>query len=707
MTPLRTVARSFVLVSLLATALLVVGPAVAGADPAEREVDPRWSMIYAIESAEVVAPEQAIREFGSLVPRAVLSPPDSPDVAVKPSTSVTQSEISVAVHPTNPDMVFVSANATPWPVTDVYGTGVYWSTDGGLTWTGNDLGPGGVGNNGDPAAAIRGSDSRMIVGYISSSGGMGADFSTDGGATWQHRTVSAAGSLDKNHLHVDNGPASPYNGNVYNGWTAFAGANSDNIEFSRSTNGGDTWSSAVNISAGVGSGSHDQGINFRTGPGGTVYAFWSIYDSWPSDETAIGMNRSTDGGATWTGEYRAITGIRGHRNTTLPNTSIRRNSFPSGAVDVSGGPNSGNVYVVWTNIGVPGVNTGDADIYCARSTDGGTTFATPVRVNQDVGSSSQWFPWIACDPLTGQLAVVFYDRRDDVTNTQCRAYMAISNDAGATWEDFPVADVSFTPVPISGLAGGYMGDYLGIDISNGRAIPSWCDSRTGNQNCYVSPILVADPDDPNAPSNSAGYSDYTTPTSVALTWTDPTTYVDGTPLGNFSIDILRDDVFLTNVDQGNEAFNDSGLTDGQLYEYTLLTHDDVTDSLSVPITLNVYSGGSPTPAPPSGAGCSGTTTDATITWTNPTTQSDGTPLDDFAGVRIYRNNTFVIELARAQADTGAADMYVDAPPVGFLYHYEVAAIDNESTVHESARADAGPPLPQGARGVCPHRRRGS
>ena len=694
MMPLRTFLRPLIPIASLCGFAVALAPVANSAESPQSQAaaDPRWSLIYTLENSNPATQDLQITEFGSLVPRAMLPPTNSPDVAVKPSTTVTQSEISVAVHPTNPDFVFVSATATPWPVTTVYGTGVSWSTNGGTTWAGDDHGPGGVGNSGDPAACIRASDNRMLVGYISSAGGMGVDFSTNFGATWQHRIVSTAGSQDKNHLHVDNSPASPFVGNVYNAWSNLgSGASANDIVFSRSTNGGDTWSSVVDISAAVASGSHDQGVNLRTSRTGTVYACWSIYDSFPSDETAIGLNRSTDGGATWTGAFRAITNIRGHRNTTLPNTtSVRRNSFPSMAVDVSGGPHDGTVYVCWTNIGVPGINTGtDASIYVARSTNGGSTFQTAVKVNQDTGTASQFFPWVACDPLTGQVSVVFFDRRDDPSNTQARAYMAVSNDAGLTFEDFPVGDVSFTPTPIPGLAGGYMGDYLGIDFTNGRAYPAWTDNRTGNFLCYTSPILVSDPTDPNAPTNAAAVSDYTTPNTVALSWTDPTTYVSGTPLGDFSIDILRDDVFLVNVDQGTGLFNDGGLTDGQAYSYTLRAHDDVTDSLSVPVSLNVFAGGSPTPAAPTGAGTSATPTDATITWTNPTRQSDGTLLDDFAGVRIFRNGSLLIELARAQADTGSADNYLDTPPPGFVYQYEVAAIDNETPVHQSTKANAG------------------
>ncbi|MCA9752265.1 MAG: T9SS type A sorting domain-containing protein, partial [Gemmatimonadetes bacterium] len=292
-------------------------------------------------------------------------------------------------------------------------------------------------------------------------------------------------------------------------------------------------------------------------------------------------------------------------------------------------------------------------------------------------------------PATGQLGVIFYDRRDDPSNVQARAYMATSFDGGLTWEDFPVADVAFTPTSIPGLATGYMGDYLGLAINSGQAYPSWMDTRTGNFLCYVSPTLIADPTRPNPPTDVASYSDYQTPNSVLLNWTDPTTFPDGTPLVDFSIDILRDGLLVTNVDQGNGTYTDLGLTDGQLYDYELRTRDDVTDSLSTVVPTSVICGGSPDPGPVSAVSCAGDLTTATIDWTNPTLQADGTPLDDFAGVRIYRNGSLLVELGRAPADTGNAEQYVDTPTPGFVYDYELAAIDSETPVHESARVATG------------------
>ena len=49
----------------------------------------------------------------------------SPNFRPHPTTNTTQSEMSIDVHPTDENIVFGSANASNWPVTTIYGTGVY------------------------------------------------------------------------------------------------------------------------------------------------------------------------------------------------------------------------------------------------------------------------------------------------------------------------------------------------------------------------------------------------------------------------------------------------------------------------------------------------------------------------------------------------------------------------------------------------------
>ncbi len=408
---------------------------------------------------------------------------DSPDVPVTTENS-TQSENSIFVDPNDPDHVLQSNNSTQNPVGILYGANYFFSEDFGLTWGGTVQGAGGA-NSGDPATAI-GLSGRQYVGYIHSNSGQGVSYS-DNGTTWTPVFVASAGSgmLDKNHLWIDNSPTSPYEGNVYDAWTDMTyGTNNNQIVISRSTNNGLSWSTGLNVSSAVNAGSHCQGVNITTGPNGEVYVIFSIYDGWPTDETAIGMARSLDGGATFAPATRIITNIKGIRNTGVSKNQ-RVNSFPSAACDLS----NGNLYITWTNCGVPGVNTGaDRDIYMIRSENLGNTWTSPIRINQDpIGlGHKHYFPWITCDPETGALSAIFYDDRN-VGGSQCEVYCANSFDGGDTWEDFKVSDVSFTPTPIPGLAGSYMGDYLGISARGGKVYPVWCDNRSGHVMTYTSP----------------------------------------------------------------------------------------------------------------------------------------------------------------------------------------------------------------------------
>lgn len=420
---------------------------------------------------------------------------DSPDVPVTQQTNVTQTENSIFVNPANNELILNSNNSTSWnggSAGTLYGANYFISEDAGLTWGGTSQGAGGE-NSGDPATAINLDGSRMYVGFINEDYGQSVSYSTDGGASWTPvLCANAAGGwttlLDKNHLWIDNSPSSPYEGNLYNAWTSFGGTNDNEIETVKSTDGGLLWSAPINISLATFAGSHNQGVNLKTGPNGEVYAVWSIYDSWPSDETAMGFAKSTNGGAYYQPASRIITNIRGVRNTSIGKNQ-RKNSFPSMACDISTGPYSGNLYIVWANVGIPGINTGtDRDIYMIKSEDGGDNWSEPIRVNQDpIGLGNvHYFPWITCDPETGTLSVVFYDDRN-VGGTECEVFCANSADGGDTWEDFKVSDISFTPSPMPGMAADYMGDYLGIVARGGIVYPAWTDNRNSLFMTYTSP----------------------------------------------------------------------------------------------------------------------------------------------------------------------------------------------------------------------------
>jgi len=413
---------------------------------------------------------------------------DSPDVPVTEENS-TQSENSIFVDPEDIATSLNSNNSTQNPVGMLYGADYFYTHDGGDAWDGSIQGAGGT-NSGDPAAAI-GTNGHYFVGYINNGSGQTVARSVDGGQSWTYVQVAAKppgfGSLlDKNHLWIDNSPDSPYEGNLYSVWTCFGGADDGDVDLSVSQDDGQTWSSPVNVSSAVG-GSNCQGVNIHTGPEGQVYTAFAVYDG-GGDEHAIGFAKSVTGGLSFQPAIRAINNIKGIRSSGT-SKNMRVNSFPSMTVDISGGPNNGNIYIVWANIGVPGVNTGpDIDVYMIKSTNEGSTWSSPVRINQDPSGQGKehFFPWITCDPETGTLSVIFYDDRD-VAGNQCEVWVANSTNGGATWDNFKVSDVSFTPQPIPGLAANYFGDYLGISAKGGIVYPCWTDNRTGVAMSYVSP----------------------------------------------------------------------------------------------------------------------------------------------------------------------------------------------------------------------------
>lgn len=423
----------------------------------------------------------------------------NPNYRVFPNANSTQSELSIDIHPTNVNILFASGNTTSWngsSIGTLYGTGVWWTTDGGATnWLGADDPPFGR-NSGDPVSII-GYNGWFYEGFIdggSNDGGQGVAVSTDNGVTWSRHIAGAAPGgfsslLDKNHMMVDKEPTSAYVNRWYNAWTNFSSsANDENIEFTYSTDGGVSWSSVQNISSGVNAGSHDQGVNIQTGPNGEVYVCWAIYDGWPGGEDAIGFNISTDGGASFNGEQRVYSatnfGIRGN----LKPTSIRVSSFPSMAVDRSGGANNGNIYICFPQEGVAPAGS-DPDIVLIRSTDGGSTFSSPVRVNDDAlnNGKDQYYPWCTVDQATGHLYLVWYDSRD-MSNDSAGVYMARSMDGGLTFENIKVHDQNFKPKPINGLASGYQGDYIGIAAYQNTVYPFWAEDRTGHYQAWTSKV---------------------------------------------------------------------------------------------------------------------------------------------------------------------------------------------------------------------------
>ncbi|MEA2444733.1 MAG: hypothetical protein QOJ12_2025, partial [Thermoleophilales bacterium] len=122
-----------------------------------------------------------------------------------------------------------------------------------------------------------------------------------------------------------------------------------------------------------------------------------------------------------------------------------------------------------------------ADIVLFKSTDGGNTYAGPIRVNQDSKEKrrDQFQPWLAVTP-NGQLDVMYFDRRNDPNNFFIDTYLSRSNDGGKTFSDVRVTRNMWDPrinPPIS-VSGEFIGDYQGIVADDNVAIPFWNDTQS-------------------------------------------------------------------------------------------------------------------------------------------------------------------------------------------------------------------------------------
>ena len=190
-----------------------------------------------------------------------------------------------------------------------------------------------------------------------------------------------------------------------------------------------------------------------------------------------------------------------------------------------------------------------------------------------------------------------------------------------------------------------------------------------------------DPASPEAPSFVTAESDYTTPGSIELNWIDPASRLNGEPIAaeDFTIEISRDDQQIASVEGGAGQYTATGLTDGQFYNFTLQAKLVAGGETSNQVNVSKFAGGSVFPGQPNNLSCDvGNREDAVLTWKDPTTQRDGTPLDDLSTIRVFRNNEPIADVP------AGVEIFTDTPAPGEIYSYSVTAIDNEVPANEGS-----------------------
>jgi hypothetical protein len=151
------------------------------------------------------------------------------------------------------------------------------------------------------------------------------------------------------------------------------------------------------------------------------------------------------------------------------------------AVDTSNGPTRGLVYLLCT---VDPPTTDPGDVMIARSTDGGSTWAAPVRVNGDPSAPTgwQWMGTLGVAP-NGRVDAVWVDTRESGVANLGRLYYSCSTDGAQTWS----ANTAITPQWNSFL--GYpqqnkIGDYYQLVSDRVGAHLIYAATYNGEQDVY-------------------------------------------------------------------------------------------------------------------------------------------------------------------------------------------------------------------------------
>jgi hypothetical protein len=386
---------------------------------------------------------------------------------------VNPNEPSIVIDPKQPNVMLAGSNLRSY----------YVSLDSGLTWTQNQMSSS-YGVWGDPALIVDTASNFYFFHLSNPPSGNWIDRivcqkTTNNGSTWSdgsYMGLNGTKAQDKEWGIVDQ-----RNNNIYVTWTQFDDYGSTNsldssvIMFSKSLDGGDTWSEAkrINKIAGdcIDSDNTTEGAVPAVGPDGEIYVAWA-------GPSGLTFNRSLDEGETWLETEIFIDPMPTGWDYGIPDIS-RANGLPVTVCDLSGGPNHGTIYVNWSD---QRNGDDDTDIWIAKSTDGGDTWETTKRVNDDDPGKQQFFTWMAIDQTTGFLYFVFYDRREH-EDTATDVYMAISDDGGETFNNFKISETPFVP-----NAGVFFGDYTNISVTNGIVRPIWIHLNNGSLSLWTAII---------------------------------------------------------------------------------------------------------------------------------------------------------------------------------------------------------------------------
>ena len=367
-------------------------------------------------------------------------------------------ESAIKISPVDVNKVVAGSNGP--------GTGqkMWYSTNGGSTWTASAALP--LGSTCcDPTIEWSSDGVYTYAATLGSCGASGCGVwfyrSNDGGATWSNlgadprRELTTTGS-DKEYLHVDKFATSAYKDRIYMTWH-----DANVLKFSRSTDLGQTWSTALTISSASTKGI---GSDITSDKSGNVYYFWPA-----TSAKQILVRKSTNGGTSFNTAVVVSATSDGY-DFAIPAMETRRAFiYASADTDLTNGTYANRIYVAWTDTTAAEsatVANNHGRIRVAYSSNGGTTWTvTTPHETANQNTVDRFHPWLGVGP-DGKVYVIYYDTRNDATRKAVDIYYSVSSTGGSTWSAparltsviSPQIDTSFE-----------WGDYNGLDVVGSQA----------------------------------------------------------------------------------------------------------------------------------------------------------------------------------------------------------------------------------------------
>jgi hypothetical protein len=410
-----------------------------------------------------------------------------------------ESEEAVAVNPTNPNNVVVVTNVGHAEAGLSAGMFLGVSFDGGTTWTRHLVGLGAGDPLGDaccdPSLSFDSYGNLFLTYLYQVEDQVPVALSTDGGLSFRVvRNISVADLPAKRDRgdprglfrFVDQPTITAAEGAV---WVVF-NAGGPMAATGAAVHGLGSVGSFVPVEVVPGTNNCTYG-DVAIGPAGQVMQGCTLTESGQGGgKVFVSVDRDGLGRAGFGGRVFVTQTHVGGFDFIPPQAGRSVDAEVGLAWDRTGGPHNGRVYAVYTR--EQPNESDDTDIYLRHSDDGGATWSGPTRVNDDATQNSQFLPKMSLDPMTGELAFIWYDGRNDLGTGGAGDTDGVPDDDAQLWGTFsrdggdsvaPNRQVSAGTSNSADSGNGIdYGDYTGLSFFGGVAHPTWSDNSnsTGN-----------------------------------------------------------------------------------------------------------------------------------------------------------------------------------------------------------------------------------